>query len=352
MLDYFSVGAFDTALEAAIERRGRVIRPRMFVNPETVETTPLGRAETVLFYGLFTNRIAAAKTAFAEIETAYNARRDAAFTVARQPSTMLNTPFVFDDGFSWSFPGGDSYTAAFLRDANVDYRFQSNGATTSTTFIAPAEIFSNFASADYWINIAKFQDQFENVDAVLADLAAAPINMNGSRFESIQCDNAWGNDKDLRSKGVPDPKGSANNYFELGVVRPDLILADLVDVFHPGAIPNHTMTFYRKIPRGSNTLVCPLADLPATAPAGQALTTTSAVVSHIVPLDRLSSTWSTALITHTHTKREEKHTRKSTKHTSTDMIAHVQPFSIIWLQPLSFASSFPFPPSGHWHQPF
>ena len=44
-----------------------------------------------------------------------------------------------------------------------------------------------------------------------------------------------------------DPK-HGNDYWQTGVVRPDLVLADLSAILHPELSPNHEFTFYKKAP--------------------------------------------------------------------------------------------------------
>ena len=38
-----------------------------------------------------------------------------------------------------------------------------------------------------------------------------------------------------------------NDYWETGAARPDLILEDLVHIFHPDVNPNHVFNFYQKL---------------------------------------------------------------------------------------------------------
>lgn len=40
-----------------------------------------------------------------------------------------------------------------------------------------------------------------------------------------------------------------SDYYETAVVRPDLVLGDLVSVLHPNVLPNHTTAWFRHIPR-------------------------------------------------------------------------------------------------------
>jgi len=41
--------------------------------------------------------------------------------------------------------------------------------------------------------------------------------------------------------------GGGNDYWERGVVRPDLILSDLVKIFHPDIDSSKVYNFYKKI---------------------------------------------------------------------------------------------------------
>jgi iron complex transport system substrate-binding protein len=38
-----------------------------------------------------------------------------------------------------------------------------------------------------------------------------------------------------------------NDYWESGTVRPDLVLADLIEVFHPDLLTDHSFVYYRQL---------------------------------------------------------------------------------------------------------
>jgi iron complex transport system substrate-binding protein len=42
------------------------------------------------------------------------------------------------------------------------------------------------------------------------------------------------------------PEGG-NDFYERGVTRPDLVLADLVAILHPDRAPGHVSTFYTEL---------------------------------------------------------------------------------------------------------
>ena len=42
-------------------------------------------------------------------------------------------------------------------------------------------------------------------------------------------------------------KNGGNAYWESGVVRPDLVLADLIKIIHPELLPDHSWVFYEPL---------------------------------------------------------------------------------------------------------
>lgn len=58
-------------------------------------------------------------------------------------------------------------------------------------------------------------------------------------LKAMHTGNVW--DATLRA----DPR-HGNDYWQTGVVRPDLVLADLSAILHPELSTDHQFTFYRK----------------------------------------------------------------------------------------------------------
>ncbi len=42
-------------------------------------------------------------------------------------------------------------------------------------------------------------------------------------------------------------EAGANDYFESGNVKPDLILADHIKILHPKLLPNYKLYYYKKL---------------------------------------------------------------------------------------------------------
>jgi iron complex transport system substrate-binding protein len=52
----------------------------------------------------------------------------------------------------------------------------------------------------------------------------------------------WTNTRKVNEAG-------GNDFWERGLSRPDLLLADAVKILHPALVPDHEFHWYRQIPR-------------------------------------------------------------------------------------------------------
>ncbi len=200
------------------------------LNAEWREATPLGRAEWIKYTALFFNAEARAEQVYAEITAAYNETRELAASVAEteRPLVLWNTFSSFTD--AWSIPGDQTYIGALTRDA---------GGTIALGDLAPEDsvlvsfevVYDGALDADIWLT---------NVFAVntLSDLLAQDSRY--ADFAAFRAGNVWNNDLDVNVN-------FGNNFYELGVTNPHLILRDLVAIFHPDLLPDHEFRFFRRL---------------------------------------------------------------------------------------------------------
>ena len=71
-----------------------------------------------------------------------------------------------------------------------------------------------------------------------ADLLA--LDSRFGDFAAFQSDAVWNNNRDENANG-------GNNYYEWGVTNPQLVLADLLAIFHPELLPEHEFAFYHRL---------------------------------------------------------------------------------------------------------
>lgn len=199
---------------------------RVAINGEYMETTPLGRTEWMKFIAAFFDKDADAERTFADIARRYDAEAEKARAANTRPTVFTG----MDYQGTWHMPGGNSYVAAFLRDAGAEYLWNDDQSTGSMPLTTEAVI-ARAKDADFWLNPAMCRS--------LAELAGADERYTVFRaFRSGQVYN------DNATIGP----GGGNDYWETGIANPDRVLADLISIFHPEVLPAHQRTWYQQLP--------------------------------------------------------------------------------------------------------
>lgn len=192
---------------------------------EYLEESPLGKAEWLVAAGELVGRRAEAKAHFDSIPPRYNALRErAARSGAAAPKVMINTPY----GDSWFMASTGSYVARLIADAGGDYIYRKNTSNRSLP-IDIEEAYLLAAAADVWINVGSFTTRAE-MQARLPRFADVACMRRGAVYNCDRRTNAAG----------------GNDYWESGVVHPDLVLRDLVKIFHPELVPEE-FVYYRRL---------------------------------------------------------------------------------------------------------
>ena len=112
-----------------------------------METTPLGRAEWMRFYGRLYGRGAEADSLFALEESQYHALCNPNLQRNDRRSQIL-TDYAIGD--AWYVPGGDSYMARMFEDAGFRYPF-AHIPQTGGVPLSFENVFTDAHDADIWI---------------------------------------------------------------------------------------------------------------------------------------------------------------------------------------------------------
>lgn len=191
-----------------------------------METTPLGRAEWIKFVALFFNREATAEEVFDDVAARYEEMEVLVHAVEDRPTAFMG----YEIRGTWHMPGGNGYLARYLADAGADYLWTDDDSTGKIPLDFEA-VYEQAANADYWLNLSQFWTSFDDV------LAADERYAN---FAAFQNGGVYNNNARLNENG-------GNDYNESGHANPDLILADLIKIFHPHLLPDHELIYYRKL---------------------------------------------------------------------------------------------------------
>jgi iron complex transport system substrate-binding protein len=199
--------------------------------PSFLESSPLGRAEWIVVTGLLVGRFDEAVSRFQEVERGYQAlaARVAETRDASRPGKTVVTGGPWDD--IWYVPGGRSYAARFLADAGARYLWADDDSTGAMPLDIET-VYEVAVDADLWLYPSSWRS--------LAEIAEADERL--ADFRSFQLGEVYGNDRRTNEFG-------GNDFWESGVARPDLVLADLVKIFHPEMLPEHELVYHRRLPQ-------------------------------------------------------------------------------------------------------
>ena len=197
---------------------------------EYLEATPLGQAEWAKIIAALFNREGRAETAFAGVAARYHQLEQVAAAVPAAQRPMVMTGFV--DSGTYYDKGGKSLTARLISDAGGTSVWATNPETGPLMVDLEAEL-ARAANATVWIDGSQFWNS-------LADVTKDDPRYQA--FRPFRLNQVW----------VPNRVKNVNgglDYFERGVARPDLVLGDLIKVFHPNLARDHRLVFYVHLPK-------------------------------------------------------------------------------------------------------
>lgn len=216
----FAVDGLDPKLRT-IARAGIPV----LYNSDWVETTPLGKAEWIKFFGALYGKYDLATELFEEVEQKYLNIKELAKQATQKPTVLSGA--MYKD--IWFIPQGESWAAQFIADAQGEYLWKDSKGTGSVS-LGMENVLEKAHHADIWLNPSAFISR--------AELDKA--NKVYAEFDAYKTGNIF--------SYVPKigPTGGVV-YFELGPNRPDIILKDMVHIFHPALLPDYTPYFYTKL---------------------------------------------------------------------------------------------------------
>ncbi len=195
------------------------------VNAEFLEKHPLGRAEWIKFMALFFNKEKEADSVFNEIEKEYLAIQQLVNETSERPTVMSGIVY----GDAWFMPAGKNYAAHLLQDAGTKYLWSD---TESNGFLELGfeSVFEKAKDADLWIGVGSFHS--------LNEIQAAESRY--TLFKPFR-------EKQVYTYNARKGAKGGSEFLELGYLRPDLILKDLVKIAHPSLLPNHQLFFHKRL---------------------------------------------------------------------------------------------------------
>jgi len=188
-----------------------------------MEPTLLGRAEWIRFLALFFDKKEFADSLFRETVNRYNELVRLSANAGKQPSVFTETVY---SGI-WYQPGGNSYIAQLFHDAGADYLWKED-MNTGSIGLTFESVLEKAEKADYWL--IKYTG--------LNDMTYRKLvqeNPNYALFDACKKRNIY-----ICNTGKV-------TYYEDLPIHPDLILKDMIRIFHPEVLPDYQLRYYKKM---------------------------------------------------------------------------------------------------------
>ena len=188
-----------------------------------METSALGRAEWMKFYGRLYGRGDFADSLFNQVALRYDSLRRMAATVEERPTVVTDLKY----GAVWYVPGGNSTTGHLLVDAGADYVFKETPESGNLA-LAPEAVFDRAIDAQFWL--IRYNQATEKTYDELAQEYANYANLRAFQHRNVYACN---------TESTP--------FYREAPFHPDRLLKDYIEIFHPGLLKGHKNRYYKKI---------------------------------------------------------------------------------------------------------
>ena len=219
----FIYGLSSTILQTA-NRLIEVGIPVIFVS-EFNEMHPLAKMEWLKYIGCFYNKYNMADSIVNHKINLYKLAKEPIKNIQDKPTVLAGLPWKD----IWNIPGANTTTATFIKDAGASYIFQNLNEKINYQ-LGIEEVYLQAGNAEYWINVG-----FSNTKQQIID-----SDSRFSNFEAFKKGTIYNNNKLQNSVG-------GNDYLESGIMNPEIILADLISIFHPQLMETYTTQYYKRI---------------------------------------------------------------------------------------------------------
>lgn len=209
---------------AAIDKMKELGLKVMYIG-DYLENNPLGKAEWIVLFGELFDSRELAEQIFIQIETEYNRVKEIASQEVEKPKIMFNSPWMD----TWFLPSDNSYMIQLVSDAGGDYIAKGDTSNRSRP-VSYEQAFIYLMDSDFWLcptgsnSIA----QLTTINPKVKDMAV--VRQGGVYNNNLRA----------------TPKGGSD-FWESGTLRPDMILKDMIKIFHPDKMTDHDFYYFYQL---------------------------------------------------------------------------------------------------------
>jgi iron complex transport system substrate-binding protein len=219
-VDILVVSPFEESLHDRFKKLGLCV----VKDASYMEDSPLGRAEWIKFEAAFLGKDSLANEIFSHIEKRY-------LDICQKVQKTKSRPTVFTEkkfGDTWYTAGGNSYMGRFMKDAGANYLWSDlkNSGSAPLTF---EKVFAKAINAQFWL-IKYNNTQFDLTLKQLAEEYDLYRNFAAYKTGNVFAVNS-----------------GTTAFYEEGPLEPDVVLSDLVKIFHPEIMTGYKPKYYFKL---------------------------------------------------------------------------------------------------------
>lgn len=205
-------------------RKFRRLGVKVLVVNDYLENDPLAKLEYIKLFGALTGKRASADSIFRSKSIDYLRIKKLVEDAARRGNraenrtkVLMNLPYKD----IWYIPGAENYMSKLVNDAGGEILGAKEGAVISSRE-SFEKMYSLGMTADVWIHM----------NSVSTQEALSAENRLYTNFPLFKSGRLFNNTKRISS-------GGGSDFWESGALNPDVILTDLVQIFHPEIAREH-----------------------------------------------------------------------------------------------------------------
>ena len=190
---------------------------------EYMETSPLGRAEWMRFYGLLFGVGEKADKLFHAVDSSYTALKQQAEKAGEGRSVIVDKVV----GSVWYMPGGRSTIGQMLMDAGARYPWASDNQSGSLAL--PFEtVLERGGESDVW-------------------MLRYSSDHDWNYYELLSGHHGYSQLKAFRNREVYGCNVEQSHFYEDTPFHPDRLLSDFIQILHPDIIGLPPLRYYKKL---------------------------------------------------------------------------------------------------------
>lgn len=224
--DLFTTYEISGENSAAVEKLRSLGIDPLYV-ADYLEQSALAKAEWVVAFGALMGEFGRSIDIFQKVEHRYDSlRRSVAARIdslgVSRPVVMLNSPY----NDVWYMPSDDSYFVSMIDDAGGSYVGRGWSGNVSRAVSIEAA-YALLAKSDVWLNPSAATNSVADLETANALLGrvAIPVYNNTAR----------------------GGRSGGSDFWESGVLRCDIALADLVSMLYPEMPTDHKLYYYKRL---------------------------------------------------------------------------------------------------------